>query len=324
MKAVILEANIVNEGGEFSWAPFEKNCEFVVYEGTTEENKWERMEGAEAVLANKLIMDEEVFERFPQIKYVGVCATGYNNVDLEAAKRHGVTVSYVPAYSTESVTQHTWALILSACCDLTRHDNSVKSGDWIRKSSFCYQLNPILQLSGRTLGVYGFGNIGRAVAKVALSFGMKVLVFTRHPSKYSSYAKENENLIFTDEKTLFTQSDIISFHVPLTKETTHLVNKEHISLMKDGVIIINVSRGQIVEEKSLREALDNGKVRFAALDVISAEPMKEDNPLIGAPNIIITPHIAWLGDISRKRLIDTIALNLNAYLEGNPQNVVSV
>lgn len=322
MKIVILEGNAVNPG-DLSWDPVTAipGAEVVIYGNTTEEDKWDRLQDFDAVLTNKVVMDEEVFSRFPSIRYVGVCATGYNVVDLDAAARHGITVTNIPAYSTDSVVQFTWALILELASKVGLHDKSVKRGDWVHCPQFCYWLAPIEELTGKTLGVYGFGNIGRGVAKIAQAFGMHVLVYTKNPSKYLSYV--GPDLRFCDEKTFFDSADILSFHCPLTPETTGIVNEKTIGWMKEGAVVINVSRGPVIEEKALAEALKSGKVRAAALDVVSREPMRADNPLLEAPNVIITPHIAWASIEARTRLIRIAADNLLAFIRGESLNVVS-
>lgn len=320
MKAIILEGNSVNPG-DISWEPVTSLCEMVVYDNTTEEEKWERLSGCDIVLTNKVAIDEEVFVRFPQIRYVGVCATGYNVVDIEAAKRHGVTVTNIPAYSTESVVQHTFALLLDLASQISVHDASVKNGDWIRSQSFCYWKESPMELAGKTFGIYGFGNIGRGVCKVAQALGMQVIAHTRHPEKYASYEKEGVRFVTQEE--LFACADVVSLHCPLTPETANLIRKETLAQMKDGVLLINVSRGPVVNEADLAEALRSGKVAGAGVDVISREPMKSDNPLLTAPNIRMTPHIAWASKEARIRLVQIAAENLKGFLEGNPVNVVS-
>ena len=319
-KAVILEAAAVNPG-DLSWDPVAELCDLRMYDNTTEETKWERFQDAEIVLTNKVVIDASVFERFPSIRYVGVCATGYNVVDLDAAAARGITVTNVPAYSTDSVAQHAFALLLDLAGKITMHDESVRDGDWVRSETFCYWKAPVIELAGKTIGIYGFGRIGRTTARIAKSFGMKVLVFTEHPDKYRDY--EDDSLQFTDEDTLFRTAHVISFHCPLTEDTREIVCRDTISRMRDGVMLINVARGGLVCEKDLAEALKSGKVAGAGLDVVSEEPMRADNPLIGAPNLIITPHIAWASKEARERLIGTVANNLKGWLEGKPVNVVN-
>lgn len=320
MKAVILEGNAVNPG-DLSWEPVQKICNPVIYEGTTEDNKIERIGDAEIAFVNKLIVDEEVFSRCPNLKYVGISATGYNVVDLEAARRHGVTVTNVPAYSTESVTQHTWALILEIMNAVAMHDRFVKDGGWSDSGTFTRWLQPIAELKGKTLGIYGFGNIGRRVAEVAGAFGMEICVCTKHPEKYPEFVSEHLRFVSGDD--FWSLPDIITLHCPLTPETEGLINAETIARMKDGVVLINVSRGPVVEEQDLADALRSGKVAAAGVDVVSVEPIKRDNPLLDAPNMTITSHLAWSSVEARSRLVEIMAENLQCYLDGHPQNVVS-
>ena len=320
MKAVILEGNAVNPG-DLSWEPVEKICHPVIYKGTTEADKIERIGDAEIVFINKLIMDEEVFSKCPDLRYVGISATGYNVIDLDAARRHGITVTNVPAYSTESVTQHTWALILEIMNRVALHDSFVKNGGWSNSGSFTRWLQPIEELQGKTLGIYGFGNIGRRVAEIAAAFGMEICVFTKHPDKYTSYA--NEHLRFVTEEAFWPAADVITLHCPLTPETEGLINRKTIAQMKDGAVFINVSRGRIVDEEALSDALRSGKIKAAGVDVVSEEPIRKDNPLLTAPNAIITSHLAWSGVKARARLVEIMADNLRCFLEGHPQNVIS-
>lgn len=319
-KAVLLEAEAVSPDG-LSWEPVQNLCDLTIYPNSTEEEKWNRIGDAEIVLTNKIKIDEATLDRFPKIRYVGVCATGYNVVDLDAARRRGVTVTNVPAYSTSSVAQHTFALMLDLASKITVHDESVKRGDWIRSEVFCYWNEPVTELEGKILGICGFGSIGRRVAQIAQAFGMKVMVNTAHPSQYLNSI--GPSLRFADFGSMLHYSDIITFHCPLTKETEQIVRRENIERMKDGVLLINVARGGLVNERDLAEALRSGKVAGAGIDVISEEPMKPDNPLLHAPNILITPHIAWASREARTRLIGCVASNLAAWLSGAPQNVVN-
>lgn len=319
-KIVILEGNAVNPG-DISWSPVEALGETTIYPNTTEVTKWDRLEGADVVLTNKVVIDEAVFARFPRIRYVGVCATGYNVVDIEAARRHGVVVTNVPAYSTASVVQHTWALLLELASKAGIHSESVRRGDWVRSETFCYWLAPVVELAGKTMGVYGFGNTGRGVAAVAKAIGLDVLVHTSHPEKYASYA--DDRLRFVDEETFFRESDVLSFHCPLTPATRGLVCAANLAKAKDGVFVLNVARGPVVVERDLAAALRSGKVAGAGLDVVEVEPMAADSPLLGAPNLVVTPHVAWASREARLRLVDIIASNLRSFQAGTPRNVVS-
>ena len=349
MKAVYLEEGAVNRG-DVSLEPITSLVETTVYRNTTEEDKYEHIGDAEVVFANKIIFDEETFQRLPNLKYIGVCATGYNVVDIEAAKRHNVTVTNVPAYSTESVAQLTWGFILECASHISAHSQSVKNGDWVKSDTFCYWLSPITELAGKNIGIVGYGNIGRRVAEIALAFRMKVLVYTAHPEKYKVQNNQEDNpnnnlegnldnnhednlkgnqdksdmsVRFVSLDELWSESDVITLHCPMNSDTEKIICKENISRMKDGVIIINVSRGGLVNEQDLADALKSGKVSAAAADVVTVEPMQADNPLLTAPNMCITPHMAWASVEARERLIDVIAGNFKAYLEGRKQNVLT-
>ena len=325
MKAVYLEEGAVNRG-DISLAPITSIIETKVFKNTTEQDKYEHIGDAEVVFANKIIFDEETFRRLPNLKYIGVCATGYNVVDLEAAKRHNVTVTNVPAYSTESVAQLTWGFILECAGNIGLHNRSVHDGDWTRSETFCYWIAPVTELAGKTIGIIGYGNIGKRVAEIARAFRMNVMVHTAHPEKYISPREEcdagTEGIKFTSLDEVLKCSDVITLHCPMTNETEKLISSRTIAKMKDGVIIINVSRGGLVDEEDLAAALRSGKVGAAAVDVVSVEPMREDNPLIKAPNIRITPHLAWASVEARRRLIQIIADNVRAFMEGRKENVL--
>ena len=355
MRAVYLEEGAVNRG-DVSLEPITSIVETTVYQNTTEADKYEHIGNAEVVFANKIIFDEETFQRLPNLKYIGICATGYNVVDIEAARRHNVTVTNVPAYSTESVAQLTWGFILECASHICAHSQSVKRGDWVKSDTFCYWLSPLTELAGKTIGIVGYGNIGRRVAEIALAFRMNVLVYTAHPEKYTNGKRIDESSTGNDDKSfakgnasakssgveisvaqdcvtskvrfvsldeLWRESDVVTLHCPMNSETEKIICKENISHMKDGVIIVNVSRGGLVNEQDLADALKSGKVAAAAADVVTVEPMQADNPLLTAPNICITPHMAWASVEARERLIDIIAGNFKAYLEGRKQNVLT-
>lgn len=319
MRAVYLEEGAVNQH-DISMTPISDVVETTFFENTTEENKFEHIGDSEIVFTNKVIFDEETFEKLPNLKYIGVCATGYNVIDLDAARRHNVVVTNVPAYSTESVAQLTWGLIIESVSHIGKHSESVKRGDWVKSEVFCYWIDTMGELAGKTIGIVGYGNIGRRVAEIALAFNMNVLVYTAHPDKYMT---ADSRIKFVSFNELLSQSDIVSLHCPMSNETDRLIRRENIDKMKDGVIIINVSRGGLVDEKDLAKALETGKVSAAACDVVSVEPMRADNPLLKAKNITITPHVAWASREARIRLIDTVASNVRAYLDGQKLNVVS-
>lgn len=317
MKGVLLEESAINKG-DISWEELSKYVDLTIYDNTTEENKIDHIGDAEVIFDNKVIIDEEVFDKCPNIKYIGVCATGYNVVDLNAARKRNITVTNVPAYSTNSVVQLTWALILEQTCNLELHNQSVKNGDWVNSEIFCYWLSPITELAGKTLGIIGYGNIGRKVASIAKYFEMNVIVNTQHPEKYGE-----DEINFVNKDKIFTESDIISLHCPLTDETSEIIRKENIKKMKDQVRIVNVSRGGLVNENDLASALNSGKVLSAGVDVVSVEPMMKDNPLLNAKNIVITPHIGWASVDARKRLVNEIVENYKSFINNEKRNVVN-
>lgn len=271
---------------------------------------------AEAVLCNKTPFDEETLSACQNLRYIGVCATGYNNIDIAAARRRGITVTNVPDYSTEAVAQHVFALILHFSNQAARYNDFVRDGGWIRTGRFSEFIYPIGLLSGKTLGIIGYGNIGRSVAAIARAFGMKILVNTRSP-------KPDGTDRFSGLEQLLSESDFISLHCPLTPETEGLINAERLRLCKKSAVIINTARGLIINEADLASALNEGVVAGAALDVVSAEPMLSDNPLLYARNCVITPHVAWAPLETRIGLIKSVAGNLKAFIDGNPINAVT-
>lgn len=318
MKIVVLDGRGLNPG-DLSWDCLNQFGDVTIYESTSSEAEAIRRIGdAEIVLINKVQVTETMLAACPSVKLIAVQATGYNVVDCEAAKRHGVTVCNVPSYGTAAVAQFTMALILELCHRIGLHDASVHHGDWANCGNFCYWLTPQMELAGKTLGIVGFGRIGQAVAKVARGFGLNILAYSR-----TQYPEGQALAEYVDLDTLLKKSDIISLHCPLFPETFELVNASSIAKMKDGAILINTARGQLVNEADLTEALHAGKLRGAAVDVVSAEPMKADNPLLSAPNCIITPHIAWAPIESRQRLLDCVVENIRMFRMGTPQNVVN-
>ncbi|MFL0248821.1 D-2-hydroxyacid dehydrogenase [Clostridium neuense] len=323
MKIVVLDGCTLNPG-DLSWKGIEMLGEFTVYDrtdytGKDEEKIIERAKGAEVIFTNKTPMTREIIDKLPNLKYIGVLATGYNVVDLKAAKEKGIVVTNIPAYGTQSVVQMSIALLLEICDGVGFHNKSVHDGEWENCADFCYWKKPIIELCGKTMGIVGYGSIGKAMAKAAEALGMKLLVFTPHPM----YSLENDNMKFVDLDTLFSKADVISLHCPLLDNNKGMINKASISKMKDGVIIINTARGGLIVEKDLCDALESGKVYAAAVDVVSTEPIKKDNPLRYAKNCIITPHIAWAAKEARQRLMDIAEDNLKKYIEGNPINVVN-
>ncbi|GLC82211.1 D-2-hydroxyacid dehydrogenase [Lacrimispora brassicae] len=318
MKIVVLDGYTENPG-DLSWGGMEELGEVTVYDRTPPELIVERIGDAEAVYTNKTPVSKSTLEACPDIKYIGVLATGYNVVDVEAAKEKGIPVSNIPAYGTEAVAQFTIALLLELCHHIGAHSQCVMEGEWTRSEDFCFWNYPLTELAGKTMGIIGFGRIGQAAAKIAQALGMDVLACSRNRDE----SLESETCRYTDLDELLANSDVISLHCPLSSDTQGIINKETISKMKDNVMILNSSRGPLIVEEDLMEALNSGKVGGAAVDVISVEPMKEDNPLLKAKNCIITPHIAWAPKETRQRLMDIAVDNLRSYVEGQPGNIVN-
>ena len=318
MKMVILDAYTSNPG-DLSWENFKKFGELCVYDRTSYDEILERCKDADIILDNKVVLDDEIISQLPKLKYIGILATGYNIVDIESAKRHGVTVCNVPTYSTSAVAQLTFALILEFYNRVAVHNKAVHDGEWASCKDFCFQKTPLIELAGKTIGIVGFGKIGNEVAKIADAFGMNILCNVHRVKPQPEY--KNFKFVSLDE--LAKKSDIISFHCPLTDETKGIVNYDFISKMKSNAIIINTARGPIIDEAALADALNSGKIAGAAVDVLSCEPPKADNPLLSCKNCIITPHIGWAGYETRVRLLDVVYSNLKAFLDGSPVNVVN-
>lgn len=314
MKITILDGNAVNPG-DLSWNAVEKLGNLTVYPRTPSGLVADRIGDSDAILLNKINITEEILSKCPKLKYIGIQATGYNVVDLEACRKHGVTVTNVPSYSTAGVAQMVFAYITQFASKSHEHNDSVKNGDWIKCPDFCYWKAPLVELEGKTLGIFGYGSIGRRVAQIANAFGMKVVVCTRTPKA------DIENPV--DIETLFKESDFITLHAPLTEKTREVVNKSTLSLMKKSAYLINTARGLLINERDVSEALKDGKIAGYAADVVSEEPMREDNPLLSAPNTVLTPHIAWAAVETRQRLLDVVVENLKCWTLGKPQNVVS-
>jgi glycerate dehydrogenase len=297
MKIVVLDGYTLNPG-DLSWDELKGLGECTVYDRTAPDKLLERAKGARVLLTNKVILDREAMEQ------------------LEAAVDRGIVVTNVPAYSTDSVAQLVFALLLEHASGVGRHNEAVHGGKWSRSPDFSFSVTPTTELAGLTMGIVGYGAIGRAVARIAGAFGMKVIVHTRS-------AGRNDGIEFVDLNTVFTESDVVSLHCPLTPETVNLVNGERLKLMKTAGILINTSRGPLVDETALADALNKGRIAGAAVDVLSVEPPPEENPLLSARNCIITPHIAWATLAARKRLMDTVVGNVRVWMEGRPENVVS-
>lgn len=322
MKIVVLDGYVLNPG-DISWAGFEELGEVTVYDRSEPTLVVERIGDAEVILTNKTVIDREVIEKCPCLKYIGVNATGYNVVDVAAAKEAGIVVTNVPAYGTDAVAQFTFALMLELCNKVGLHSRSVASGDWIRTKDFSYNLAPLIDIKGKTLGIIGYGSIGSRVAQIAMAFGMNVLVNSRTVKPLPDVSPIRDSRIsWADRETVLRESDIITLHCPLFPETENIINKESIAMMKDGAMLINTARGGLIVEQDLADALNQGKLAGAALDVVGREPMEADNPLISAKNIVITPHIAWASVEARERLMGIAVENLKAYLAGKPCNVV--
>ncbi|MFA7229833.1 MAG: D-2-hydroxyacid dehydrogenase [Victivallaceae bacterium] len=316
-KIVILDGYAANPG-DLSWNEFAKLGKLEIYDRTPPELTVARSQGAMAVITNKTLLDGTVLAKLCALRYIGVTATGYNMVDLNAAREHGIIVTNVPAYSTESVAQTVFAHILNLTQHVAEHAESVRVGEWCSARDFCYWKMPLFELCGRTLGIYGFGAIGQAVARTGTAFGMKIIVASRTQQKISAAGYE----AVTPEE-LFRRSDILSLHCPLTADNHGMVNAQHLALMKSTAFLINTARGGLIDEKALAEALNCGGIAGAGLDVLSSEPPQPDNPLLSAKNCYITPHLAWATKEARMRLLHIAAENMRAFINGAPVNVVS-
>ena len=313
MKIVILDGYTENPG-DLSWEGLKNLGALTVYPYTAPNEIISRIGNAEIVLTNKTPLTVETFSACPSIRYIGVLATGFNVVDIEAARKRGIVVANVPTYGTTAVAQYVFALLLEICHHVGHHNEAVQKGRWTCGRDFCFWDYPLIELTGKTFGIIGYGRIGRATANIARAFGMNVIA-------YDAFIKD-DNILSLDE--VLKHSDIISLHCPLTKESTGIINRKTISQMKNGVILINTSRGPLINEVDLREALLSGKVQGAAVDVVSTEPIRSDNPLLGLESCLITPHIAWAPKESRQRLMDVAIDNVKAFLSGNPINNVAI
>lgn len=318
MKIVILDARALNPG-DLSYDVVRQFGEVTEYQHTdTEEETIARIGDSDIILVNKVPINERILAACPSIKLICVQATGYNIVDVEAAAKRNIPVCNVPSYGTAAVAQFTFALMLELCHRIGHHDHAVHEGKWCQCTNFCFWDTPQMELGGKTLGIVGFGRIGQAVAKLGQAFGMKTIAYSRTPKPELAALAE-----FVDLDTLLARSDFVSLHCPLFAENAKMINAESIAKMKDGAALVNTARGGLVDEAALRDALVSGKLSGAAVDVVSEEPMQQDNPLLTAPNCIITPHIAWAPKESRQRLLDCVVENIRCFLEGKPQNVVN-
>lgn len=317
MRLTILDAFTANPG-DLSWAGLESLASCTFHERTAASEVITRAKDCELVLTNKTVLDGDAIRGLPKLRYIGVLATGFNVVDLHAAQERGVTVTNVPGYSTPSVAQSVFALLLELTNRVGHHARTVREGRWSRCEDFCYWDGSLVELDGLTMGIFGYGAIGRAVARMALAMGMKVIAYRRN---WTEEPLAGVGKAHRDE--IFQHSDVLTLHCPLTEDTRELIDAGSIEEMKRGAFLINTARGPLVNEAQLADALNAGRIAGAGLDVLSIEPPKPDNPLLSAKNCIVTPHIAWASGASRGRLIAVATQNVRAFLAGSPQNVVS-
>lgn len=318
MKIVVLDGFTLNPG-DLSWNPLSEFGDLTVYDRTDEKQIIERIADCEIVYTNKTPITEATLKACPQVKFIGILATGYNVVDIKAAKDRKIPVCNIPTYGTDAVSQYVFALLLALCHRVEMHSETVFKGEWANSLDFCYWHSPLVELAGKTIGIVGLGRIGKRTAEIAEAFGMKVIAYDPHPNQ----SFESDTFKYASLDDLYAYSDVISLHVPLFDSTRGMINKDAISKMKDGVMIINTSRGPLIVEADLVEALESKKVKAAALDVVSTEPIEENNVLLKAPNVIITPHIAWAPLESRQRLLNIAVDNLKAFIDGHLVNVVN-
>lgn len=314
MNIVVTDGYTLNPG-DLSWKEIEAFGNLILYDRTSPESINERCSNAEIIITNKTPVNKETIEKAPHLKMIAVTATGYNNIDVATATQNNIIVNNVPAYGTASVAQHVFALLFELTNHTCLHSQSTAKGEWQIAKDWCYTIKPLTELSGKTMGIVGFGNIGQQVAKIALAFDMNVLYYAPHPKEYNS-AKA------VSLPQLFSEADIISLHCPLTPTNKEFVNKDLLRLMKPSAYVINTARGQLINENDLAEALNNGIIAGTALDVLSTEPPAENNPLLKVKNCIITPHIAWVSKEARQRIMAMTIENIKAFLNGKPINVV--
>lgn len=318
MKIVVMDGKGVNPG-DMSWKQIQQFGELIVYERTASEEIIDHVGYAEIVLTNKTVFDEDTIAKLKNVKYIGVLATGYNVVDLKAASKRGIVVTNIPAYSTDSVAQMTFAHILNVTNHVDHYARASRDGEWSRCPDFCYWDKPLVELAGKTIGIIGLGNIGMKVANIALNFGMNVIAYT---SKEPKEIPNGINKASIDN--ILSDSDIISLHCPLTKQTRELINKDSIAKMKRSVIVVNTGRGPLVNEEDVANALHNGLIGAYCADVMCSEPPSADNPLFVEQNAYITPHVAWASKEARIRLMDIAEKNIHSFLSGKPINVVNI
>lgn len=321
MKIVVLDGYTLNPG-DLDWKGLESLGECTVYDRTSltdTEEVIQRIGDAEVVYTNKTPLPEKVFEECKNLKFVGVLATGYNVVDITAARKRNIPVANIPTYGTAAVGQFAIALLLEICHHIGYHSKVVHEGKWAANPDWCFWDYPLIELDGKTMGIIGYGRIGQATGRIAQALGMTVLAY----DSYRNPALESDTCHYTELDELLSKSDVIALHCPLFPETEKMINRSTIAKMKDGVIILNNSRGQLINEQDLADALNSGKVAAAGLDVVSTEPIKSDNPLLTAKNCLVTPHISWAPKESRKRLMDIAVSNLQEFLKGTPKNIVN-
>jgi glycerate dehydrogenase len=316
MKIVVLDGGTLSD---CSWEAMQSLGELVLHDHTLEADISGRARDATVILTNKVPIRAELIAQCPQLRFISVLATGFDCVDLKATRQRNIPVSNVPEYGTDSVAQFVFAQLLTLCHHIELHVAAVKAGEWGRSPHFSFWKTPLIELVGKTMGIVGFGRIGRRVGELAHAFGMKVLAYDAYPSAAPAY----QPFAWTDMDTVFAQSDVISIHCPLTPETAGLVNRQRLQKVKPSAFLINAARGPLVVEEDLAEALRNGRLAGAALDVVAREPIRADNPLLTAPNCLITPHIAWATREARQRLLATAVANVSNFLAGKPSNVVN-
>ncbi|MEG2006586.1 MAG: D-2-hydroxyacid dehydrogenase [Raoultibacter sp.] len=314
----VLEA-YVNNPGDLSWEPLSAWGEVTLYDRTAREDLFARIADVEIAITSKIVWDKEAFEAAPCLKMIALTSTGFNVVDLDEANRRGIVISNVPAYSTPDVTQMTIGLLLEHCMHIGLHSDGVKKGDWVNSADFSYWKTPLIEVTGKTLGIIGMGSIGQSVARVACALGMQVVFVnrSRKPSAETSACRQVEL------EELLATADFVSLHCPATPKTNNMIDAAAIARMKEGAFLINTARGTLIDEQAVAHALKTGKLSGFAADVVSVEPMSATNPLLAAPHTLITPHIAWATLEARRRLLDTVYANVGAYQNGTPQNVVT-
>jgi len=317
MKIVVLDGYTLNPG-DLSWEGLEALGETEIHDYSAPDEIVPRAQGAELIMPNKAVISKEVIDQLPDLKYIGVQATGYNIIDIETAAERGIVVTNIPTYGTPSVAQMVFAHVLNLTQRVAHHDDTVKEGRWTSNRDFCYWDFPLLELMDLTMGIVGYGRIGQRTGEIASAFGMKLLV-------HDEYIKpeDHPNAEFASVEEVFKRSDVISLHCPLTPETEKLANAERLAMMKETAFLVNTSRGPLVDDQALADALNAGTIAGAGLDVLTVEPPPTDNPLMKAKNCYITPHIAWATRSARSRLLDTLVENAKAFIDGKPQNVVN-